>query len=174
MLDLINFYDDFFDNSVHHKINNICMDKKFKYGELDDSSKSTIPTGVTCNFDMNDELYKIMVPKILSIIHKNLTITRSYINLFSPGEKPNCHRDSENIGDITVLYYPNLDPWNPNDNGETLFYDEIKNITYGIAPVPNRLVIFPANLLHSASSMRNKWRHSIAFKFKIINSFLDI
>jgi hypothetical protein len=38
-------------------------------------------------------------------------------------------------------------------------------IMISIAPIPNRLTIFKGDVLHSATSFRDKHRFSIAFKY---------
>lgn len=163
MFDKIKIYDDFFNEKFHTTIFNLCKKSYFTFGEKDDL-KYTIPTGMVSYIQEDDFIYKAILPKISTLFTRNITIERMYINLFSPNEQPNIHIDSENSEDITIIYYPDTELSSPNDKGETIFYDETKNISYGVQPIPNRLIIFPSNILHSASSFRNKWRFTIAIK----------
>ena len=53
--------------------------------------------------------------------------------------------------------------WDKDDGGETQFLmnDEL----YGILPIPNRMVVFSANLLHRATTFRNDHRFTVAIKY---------
>jgi len=63
---------------------------------------------------------------------------------------------------MTGLYYIN-DHWDYQDGGETQFLidDEIR----GIPPIPNRLVCFDSNILHRATTFRDKFRFTLALKY---------
>jgi hypothetical protein len=54
--------------------------------------------------------------------------------------------------------------WDVNEGGETQFYID-ENI-YGITPVPNRMVIFDASILHRATSFRSSHRFTVAIKYQ--------
>ena len=85
-----------------------------------------------------------------------------YINYFSPLENPFFHTDGSN-GDITFLFYLN-DKWEIDDGGETQFY--FNHTIYGVPPLNNRLVYFDADIIHKATSFRNKSRFTIAIKYQ--------
>ncbi|BCU95852.1 MAG: hypothetical protein CM15mV10_2390 [uncultured marine virus] len=63
---------------------------------------------------------------------------------------------------IYIFILSNLE-WNENDLGETQFLidGEIK----GILPKPNRMLGFDADLLHRATTFRDKHRFTIAIKY---------
>ena len=53
--------------------------------------------------------------------------------------------------------------WDLQEGGETQFY--INDDIYGITPVPNRIVIFSANIKHKATTFRNNYRFTVAIKY---------
>jgi ectoine hydroxylase-related dioxygenase (phytanoyl-CoA dioxygenase family) len=54
-----------------------------------------------------------------------------------------------------------------DEGGETYFIqtDFIKGVSF----VPGRMVLFDSNIMHKATSFRNKDRYTIALKFKSDN-----
>jgi Rps23 Pro-64 3,4-dihydroxylase Tpa1-like proline 4-hydroxylase len=89
-----------------------------------------------------------------------------YINCFAPSENPYFHIDccdEKDDNEVTFLYYPN-ETWDLDDGGETQFF--INERIYGVAPIPNRLIYFNANILHRATSFRDRHRFSIALKYE--------
>ena len=91
---------------------------------------------------------------------KNMTLYRTYLNLFIPNEQPSFHIDGDNT--VTCLYYlnPSLDP---NEGGETQFF--IEEEIRGIISKPGRLIVFDGRLLHRATSFKSHPRLTLAFKF---------
>ena len=83
-----------------------------------------------------------------------------YVNCFAPNENPYFHTDGDN--GLTFLYYPNMD-WDLQEGGETQFY--INDDIYGITPIPNRMVVFDANIQHRATTFRNQYRFTLAIKY---------
>ena len=65
----------------------------------------------------------------------------------------------------TFLFYP-TPGYNINDGGETQF--EIDGALYGVSAIPNRLVSFPAQVLHRATSFRSRYRFTVAIKYTFI------
>jgi SM-20-related protein len=59
------------------------------------------------------------------------------------------HRDSLDEHDVTAMFYIN-EVWKPEWAGETCFFDESGDTDRAVLPRPNRLVIFPARVLHVA------------------------
>lgn len=165
---MIKIIDNFLKIEDCEKIINLCKISNYCYGERERlvGSSYTPPTGMTC--ELNSNSY------ITSLFEKNLTnsyleikkfyLHRIYINCFAPSETPYFHIDGK-FG-ITCLYYP-TEIWDCQDGGETQFMidGEIK----GILPLPNRMVIFDANILHRATCFRNSHRFTIALKYKKIN-----
>jgi len=83
-----------------------------------------------------------------------------YVNCFVPCERPYFHTDGDE--GVTFLYYPNM-KWDKDDGGETQFL--MNDDLYGVLPIPNRMVVFSANLLHRATTFRNDHRFTVAIKY---------
>ncbi len=187
---LINVYDDFFSPEDFKFIVEYCKNASYYYGEYDNEpevfdekyctglvhelyyytdelplKESTYQSGGGHNKFINQqklfELFSDSIEKKLPE-YKSSNITRLYINCFAPSENPYFHTDGKS--GTTFLYYPNLS-WDLDDGGETQFF--IDGELYGVAPIPNRMVCFDANILHKATSFRNKHRFSIAIKYNI-------
>ena len=92
-------------------------------------------------------------------ILKGNDIISDICELFAPSETPYFHTDGEGI---TFLYYPNLE-WNLQDGGETQFY--VDGNILGVPPAPNRLVMFDGEIVHRASSFRDRYRFTVAIKY---------
>jgi len=160
---MIKIIDNFLKVEYYEKMINFSKNSTYHYGETD--TKDTPETGMVHNFKLNSDSF------IVELFQKNLIdlypeikkfyLERMYINCFAPSENPYFHIDAE-LG-ITCLYYPTKS-WDYDDGGETQFIlnDEIK----GVLPIPNRIVIFDSNILHKATSFRNKHRFTVALKYK--------
>lgn len=157
---MIIILDDFLSEEDFQNTIQYCHNSSYHYGETD--NKDTPPTGMVSNIDSSEFIFNLFDSKIREFVPevKDLKIYRMYINCFSPGENPYFHKDGES--GITCLYYSNIE-WNINDGGETQFI--IGDEMTGILPIPNRMVCFDANLLHKATSFRNKHRFTIATKY---------
>lgn len=169
----IRTYDDVLTQPQHECVLSEIFNLKFSQGETDE--EDTPPSGMIS--DLSSEFYTHNT--LLDYLNtleclKDCYCDRSYVNLYAPNERTFFHHD---FTDYTVLYYPGPN-WNINDEGETKFFfnpnpfnDVIQDgsedmpIMFSIAPVPNRLTIFKGDVLHSATSFRDKHRYSIAFKF---------
>lgn len=163
-LNKIKICDNFFDEKTYNNILNSIENYPFYRTEIDHPGLPK--TGLSHTIDLNDSLFKLFLRKL---IEKNLLNTkyhkpyRFYINLFLQEEKPFFHVDSGCEKDITFLYYPsNCDGINYSGNTDFLLNEKIISIPY----VQNRLISFPANFLHRATSFYNKDRFSIALKVK--------
>ena len=157
----INYKDKFFNEAEHNIINQYCIGASYQYGETDNDG--TPCTGLIHNIPETSFVYKLFRKK-LSDEYKEVTndmkLYRMYINCFAPSENPYFHTDGEE--GITFLYYPNMN-WDLQEGGETQFY--INDDIYGITPVPNRIVIFSANIKHRATTFRNNHRFTVAIKY---------
>ena len=152
-----------FDNKIKdiYKIYKELKKLPYYYGEADDIDYE--PTGLTSELSEDSFTYKSLRSFICENNYlKNKTITRSYVNLFAPRELLNYHTDGDE--GTTLLYYANLD-YDINEGGETKFISE-NNTLISVLPIPGRVVFFPANYKHTASSFKNKHRFTVAFKFK--------
>lgn len=144
-----------FDNVVKY-----CVDALYKWGEVD--SYNLPPTGMVHEIPETTDLYKLFASGTKKLAPE-LTLYRMYINCFAPTENPYFHTDG-GAGDITFLYYP-TQFWNLNDGGETQFL--VDNEIYGVTPIPNRMVYFNADILHRATSFRDRHRFTIAIKYGV-------
>lgn len=96
---------------------------------------------------------------------KNLTLTKSLVNLSVPSDTHFAHAHPEKL---VVLYYANLD-WEQHWHGETLFYSEnLKEIELAIRYTPGRIVVFDASIPHSMrpqSISADHYRFTFAMTF---------
>jgi hypothetical protein len=186
----INVYDNFFTQEDFQFIFDYCKNASYFYGEYDnecDINNEKYCTGLvhevyyytdkellsnnsyqnggghikTINQKKFFDLFTSEIEKKFPEHTVNKS-TRLYINCFAPAENPYFHTDG-NVG-TTFLYYPNMS-WDIDDCGETQFF--IDGNFYGIAPIPNRMISFDANILHKATSFRDKHRFSVAIKYGI-------
>ena len=170
----ITTYDDVLTRPEHNQLLQEMFNLQFAYGETDEAN--TPPSGMSSDLDPNKHYTHTILESYLQNLEclKDCYCQRSYVNLFAPNERTYFHHD---FTEYTVLYYPGP-YWNINDEGETKFFfnsnpfnDVIQNgaeempIMFSIAPIPNRLTIFKGDVLHSATSFRDKHRFSVAFKY---------
>lgn len=157
----INFVDNFLTKPEQQRVYQYCLKSDYHYGEPDIPGYP--PTGMIHNISGNEFIYKLLNRRILETFDflQSLKMYRMYVNCFAPGEKPYFHIDDQT--GYTLLYYPHLD-WKLDDGGETQFYLE-ENLQ-GILPVPNRLAIFDASILHRATPFRNGYRFTVAIKYR--------
>lgn len=166
-----------FDNILTEEENAIIGNElsylQFVFGETDESD--TPPSGLVSELS-NDHFTKNI---LLDYIYNNNLVPntfcdRAYVNLYAPNERTFFHHD---FTEYTALYYPGPS-WNINAGGETKFFftenkfdsiiqenSEKFPIMISIAPIPNRLVVFKGDILHSATSFIDVHRYSVAFKF---------
>lgn len=151
--------DNLFDSQEKENIYSFCKNSSFKRLERDHEN---LPhTGLTSELNLDHPLVKLIINKSNERI---INLQRAYINLFLKEEKPYFHTDNHETGYKTLLYYVNTEPKNYDELGETFFL--VDNEVKGIQPVPGRIVIFDAEILHRASSLRNYDRFTIALKWR--------
>ena len=159
---MIEVIDDFLPFNQYKQVVEYCYQAPYYYGEVDDINSPNIPTGMVNEIEDTSAIYKLFKENTQHLV-PNLELYRMYVNCFSPGEQPYFHTDSSNIDDITFLYYVPTTEWNVDDGGETqLIVDKEMR---GVMPIPNRMVYFNANILHRATSFRNRWRWTLAIKY---------
>ena len=144
-------------NEIYHELTRL----PYYYGDRD--APEYDPTGMTSTLSTDSITYT----SILNFLSKcdplkDKTIVRAYVNLFIPKENANFHVDGDE--GMTLLYYANPD-FDFNEGGETKFLSN-NNTLLSVLPVPGRVVVFPAEFQHTASSFKNKHRFTVAFKFK--------
>ena len=160
---MIKVFDNFFEKNIFNDILIYCYTTSYKFNEKDYGDLPVI--GGVSNISLDDNLSKFLDKSLKNKIKEieNLNCFRIYINCFSPGDKPYFHTDNQSgEAKFTCLIYIN-ENFKIDDGGETQFIvnDEIK----GILPIPNRLVVFDAGLMHKATSFRDKHRFTIAVKY---------
>jgi hypothetical protein len=171
---LIETFDNFLPEYKYTELYNQIIKLPYYYGESDgpDAAPSGLITDLNNN-KIHDYLYQ-QVKDLDSI--KDLVHERTYVNYFASGEDATYHNDDTAR---TILFYFSTF-WDLNEGGETKFSIDAKNVlgldfTNGaenypviisIAPIPNRMVIFRGDLIHTASSFKNRGRFTLAMKFK--------
>jgi len=155
-------------------INSELPDLGYIVGEKD--TPTTPPVGMVADYSksLGFDLLSKVAEKFECL--KGLKLQRSYVNLFSPAQNAYYHQDDSKW---TLMYYPNLE-WQINDGGETKFildnattkmpgitFEETDNmpVILGIAPIPNRLVLFAGDIPHSATGFRNGNRYTCVLKY---------
>ena len=136
----------------------------YTVGEFDEPE--TPPTGMISELNQEHAIYTIFNPMFSKINElEGLYCDRAYVNLFAAKEDAYYHNDN---CVYTLLFYCNP-YWDINDGGDTKFLDFTSDKYPAITcvpPVPNRLVMFPGNLGHTATGLRNDKRYTIAFKME--------
>lgn len=158
---MVKIIDNFFDKDTHKNIWGYCNNVSYKVGEKD--GPNTLPTGGVFEIELDNDLFNFLDSNLKNKFSElnNLTCYRSYINCFSPSENPYFHIDSSK--GYTCLFYPNLE-FELDEGGETQFL--IDNEIKGVLPIPNRMVLFNANIKHKATSFRTKHRFTLAIKYR--------
>ena len=155
-----NFYPEDKQNKIFHLVQELKFGSKVTDGtQIEDDYPPHV--GVLAEITSSkDPLALILLPELKTIIPENYTIKRLYVNLFTPREKPRFRTDS---ADITMVYYPNnsTSSYEPNNGGETQFYNHYNNTILGVAPVPNRIVRFDSDIIHSPKSFKGQCRYTI-------------
>ena len=155
---MLRIYDNFLSEKEQNHVLDYCEGAPYRYGETDDGD--TPPTGVTHDIPNNQYVHELFYAKTQPLVPEGLTFYRMYINCFAPREVPYFHTDGDK--GVTFLYYPQRS-WQPNDGGETQVY--VQGNIQGVVPLPNRLMMFDARLLHRATSFRDRHRFTIAVKY---------
>jgi len=164
--DPVRVSDNYFTERQHRFIMRYCTECSFHYGEVDNNE--TPPTGLIHEIEPEQEIYPLIESRIEKSMGPDVnkyTLYRMYVNCFAPSENPYFHTDGPE-GDLTFLYYPNFE-WKPDDGGETQIY--IGDVIRGIPPIPNRMLMFDASLLHRATSFRDRHRFTIAIKYGLVD-----
>ena len=154
---MITTEDNFLTTEENKFVLDYCLSAKFRYGTTD--NPSTPPIGMVSDILSGSEMYKFFQSKVERYLN-GLKIYWVTVNVFAPEEIPYFHTDCDE--GVTFIYYPNM-KWDKDDGGETQFL--MKDDLYGVLPIPNRMVVFSANLLHRATSFRNDHRFTVAIKY---------
>ena len=74
---------------------------------------------------------------------------RSYVNVAHYGDILFSHVDCvEGAGELTALWYV-CEHWDHEWGGETVFFDQQRDVRAAVSPRPGRLVVFDGDLLHA-------------------------
>ncbi len=165
MMDRIKYDDDFLSPDDFMKVLDLCHTTQYSYGESDDYGLP--PTGMISQIQAKEDVFVLFkeVLKEKCPFVRDMSFYRMYINCFAPCENPYFHVDGEGI---TFLYYVG-DQWNLQDGGETQFY--VDGNILGIAPIPNRLVMFSGMVQHRATSFRDRYRFTVAIKYNYDHNY---
>ena len=155
---MLRIYDNFLSEKEQNHVLDYCEGAPYRYGETDNEDGPV--TGVTHNIPNDHYIHKLFHTKTQPLVPESLKLYRMYINCFAPREVPYFHTDGDS--GVTFLYYPQFN-WEPNDGGETQVY--VQGNIQGVVPLPNRLMMFDARLLHRATSFRDRHRFTIAVKY---------
>ena len=170
---LIETYDDFLPFDEYSDLYSEVEKLPFYYGEKDGPGYK--PSGLVS--DLNDsEIHNYLYEKVKDLDSlKGLMHKRTYVNYFGMLENAGYHNDDTAK---TLLFYFNQE-WDANDAGETKFLIDAKDvpgircentedypIIVLVAPISNRIVIFQGDMIHTASSFRDKERFTLAMKFE--------
>jgi hypothetical protein len=156
---MLRIYDDFLTKEEQNHVLDYCEGARYRYGESDDGD--TPPTGVTHDIPNNQYVHELFYAKTQPLVPEGSKFYRMYVNCFAPREVPYFHTDGDS--GVTFLYYPQYN-WQPNDGGETQVY--VQGNIQGVVPLPNRIMMFDARLLHRATSFRDRWRFTLAIKYE--------
>ena len=159
MDNIVNVEDNFLTMDEHKSVLYYCETAKYGYGECDRSGLP--PTGMVSEINEDEKIYQFFKQKTQPFA-QGFELDRMYINSFAPSENPYFHTDSKVHSDITCLYYVN-DTWELNDGGATELY--IDGNIVGVAPLPNRLLYFSADIQHRATTFRDRYRFTLAIKY---------
>ena len=151
------FDNDFIDNTIEYL-------KSIQYKPAEKDRDDTPPTGEIAELSLGDMLVrKLTQPIRYSLDKKGMVLKRAYVNKFAPGEQPYWHHDE--LDGITILYYANNGCVRADELGCTEFYLKEENEIKAIRPVPGRIVMFDGYIQHRATSMRTRYRYTIALKY---------
>jgi len=103
----------------------------------------------------------------LKIIEKPVEVVRVYANIFlysSENGVSQPHVDIEESNYISCVYYVN------NSSGDTIIFDDQKNIVKSVSPKKGTGVLFDSNMLHSGSypKKENEPRFVMNFLFRYV------
>jgi hypothetical protein len=104
------------------------------------------------------------IAKIWDAINNELgggrALVRAYVNGYTYGTDGYLHSDDaytfqkygdEGISETVIVY---LNPiWDPNWAGETVLFDENKEIAKAVLPKPNRAFVFDSHLIHAGRAV---------------------
>lgn len=160
---MINYVDNFLTKIEQQRVFSYCLKAPYFYGETDNGEEEHPVTGMVSDIARDHWITKLLTRRCEETFAflKDREMYRININIFAPNERAYYHIDR--TGGYTLLYYPNLE-WKLDNGGATEF--NLEGQLQGIHPVPNRLAIFDANILHRATPFTDRHRFTIAIKYE--------
>lgn len=151
--------DNFLSDIDYQMVIDYCYTAPYHFGEKDNPHHP--PTGMVSTIEEEwvKNLFQSEINSQVSEVEGKEPY-RMYINCFAPGENPYYHTDGDE--GITCLFYvnPNVEI---DDGGSTQLILDRESVN--LLPIPNRLCVFDANIIHRATSFRDKHRFTIAVKY---------
>ena len=149
---------------------NACMSRNWYFGNQSVAAHAAVPFWKMnlVNVAAADQLWDVSRPVCESATHRTLKVVRQYANGHTYGQGGQPHRDDSREGTFTLLYYPMLE-WQPEWEGETLFFDDRRQIIRSITPVPNSAILFDSRTLHAGRAPSRSYsglRVTVAFKLE--------
>jgi Rps23 Pro-64 3,4-dihydroxylase Tpa1-like proline 4-hydroxylase len=83
---------------------------------------------------------------------KDHSLVRCYANAHTFGIEGYPHVDSRKPGNYTTIVYINP-MWKPEWAGETVFINDLGDITHAVLPKPGRITIFDGRITHAARGL---------------------
>ena len=182
---MIKVFDDVLKYSELQGMYTQCKDLEFKMGHGASEDLVVNTERMVSHLDKESFVEGVFGKKVLEIISQNeeivfqntdkekkLTLSDVYVNFYSFSTPTGIHVDSTKQGNLTALFFPNLE-WNPQWGGEILFYeDSLLSVKEAICFIPNRLILFDSSIPHCAKQpciTSPVPRFSVAIKFETNN-----
>lgn len=142
----------------------------FKRTERDYSDQDFANAMAVADLVLDDDLVQELMSKVYPLVPnaEELYCYRVYANCYTPSDSPEPHKDQCENNGFTVLYYANSE-WSWENGGETVFFDENREIIKAVLPKPGRVVIFQPDIHHTArvqNILGPKFRYTIAIKLR--------
>jgi hypothetical protein len=120
------------------------------------------------SYVINEYISRHVIPSIDETAQIK-TLVRVRVNGMTSSNRVNLHTDSSQSNCWTVLYYVN------DSSGTTDIFDENKNLVQSVEAKAGRMLIFPANYLHTANPPDNisDWRITLNFNYIVEGSFFS-
>jgi len=116
-----------------------------------------------------DELKKYsFYNRTIKLLPDGYLFINALINSQSFGDQTFIHRDMDEDG-LTILFYIMDYEWNPDFGGETVFYDDNKEIVCSIIPKGNKYLIVDSRILHVGRCPNRLFigdRHTLGIRFR--------
>ena len=167
---MINVYENVLEEHVTLGIHELIKNVSWKYDYPSNTSKPDRHWHVLCgvdndvffDYDWISTIWKTVINKYDFKNNFNVQkFRRAYMNAHDYGTEPQMHFDD---GDFTMIYYPRTD-WKLEWGGGTLIVED--GVNHLVDYKPNSLVVFDANLMHSAqvvSKSCHELRTVVVFK----------